>query len=336
MADSNTATDFDILKDIPKPRVSQLGELKTANHLLGDRRALDEFWQQNGYWYFKKILPEDVIGQLREVWIDYLQRLGLIDANTNQNRYNGAPITQELGLLPEFNERDIQRLLTENPAVNAVFNEILGDEPFWLSIAEYRANSPGGNPDENRFIFPHQDGFYSRDMPMRICWIPVDAIDREVGGCAFAEGSHCGPLLHDLSQAPFFPIPAERLPSENWKVADYEPGDLVMFDLNTLHSGLTNVSKDRFRMSFDVRVTEASGQVPTIGELVSLTQDRVTVRNSRTGTDESYAVNDYTYVRGNNGKKREGADIPTTFEAGERVIVNSKDGVSATLVRTTH
>ena len=109
-------------------------------------------------------------------------------------------------MLYEVITRDVQRLLTENPAVNATFKAILGDDPFWLSIAEYRANAPGDDPDANRFIFPHQDGFYSRDMPMKICWIPVDTIDREVGGCAFVEGSHRGPLLHDLKQAPFFPI----------------------------------------------------------------------------------------------------------------------------------
>ncbi len=336
MADTNTATDFSVLKDIPKPQVKQLGQLKTTNDLLGDREALDRFWQEHGYWYFKKVLDEDVIGQLRGIWIDYLQSLGLIDPDVHENCYNGAPIERELGLLPDLNERNIQRILTENPAVNATFREILGDEPFWLPIAEYRANAPGDSPDENRFIFPHQDGFYSRDMPMKICWIPVDTIDQDVGGCAFVEGSHRGPLLHDLDQAPFFPISAEDLPTENWKTSTFQPGDLVVFDLNTLHSGLTNISKDRFRMSFDVRVTEASGQVPTIGHLISLAQNQVILRNRNSGKEESYTVDKYTYVRGNNGKKREGQDIPTTFNPGELIIVNSKDGETATLVRSTH
>ena len=336
MANTNTAPDFSALERIAKPRVKQLGQLQTSNHLLGDRDALNRFWEENGYWFFKKILDQDVIRQLRDIWIDLLQRRGLIDPGVNENRYNGAPIREELGLLPEFNERDIQRLLTENASIQATFKKILGDDPFWLSIAEYRANAPGSDPDANRFIFPHQDGFYSRDMPMRICWIPVDNMDADVGGCAFVEGSNRGPLLHDLNQPPFFAIPAENLPSDNWKVADYEPGDVVMFDLNTLHSGLTNISKDRFRMSFDIRVTEASGPVPSIGNVVSLTEDRVTLRNRQTQAEETYAINDYTYVRGNNGKKRVGKDIPMTFDPGDLIIVNSKDGKSATLVRATH
>lgn len=328
----------DILKNIARPEVSHFGELKSCNDLLGDREALDQFWEENGYWYFKGVLDLDVINQLKAVWIDYLHREGLIDPDVNENRYNGAPVNEEEDMtrITEFNERNLHTLLTEHPGVNAIMAEILGDEPFWLPIAEYRANPPGDDPGKNRFLYPHQDGFYSRDMPMKICWIPVDDVDLDVGGCAWVEGAHRGPLLHDVSNPPLFPISAEALPNEGWKTANFAPGDIVIFDLNTPHSGLSNISRDRFRMSFDIRVTEASGKVPTIGKLVSLSEHQVTVHNNRTGGDETYAINQETYVRGTVGQKREGADIPTTFAPGELIIVNSRDGSTATLVRATH
>ena len=320
----------------------KMGQLKTANHLLGDRAALKEAWERDGYWYFKGVLDTDVISEMRKIWIDYLQRKGLIDAGVDENRYNGSGFDDkdfspdELARVAEFNERDLHTMLTGNPRINATIKELLGDDPFWLPIAEYRANAPVDDPAQSRFIYPHQDGFYSRAMEMKICWIPVDEVDEELGGCAWIEGAHRGPILHDLSKPPQFPIPPEVVPLEGWKTAHFQPGDIVIFDLNLPHSGLTNISKDRFRLSMDIRVTEASGPVPTIGRIVSLTQDHVTVRNERTQAEESYTINADTYVRSTDGRKREGAEIPATFQAGDKVIVNSKDGQTATLVRSVH
>ncbi|MOA02898.1 hypothetical protein D3C78_1223750 [compost metagenome] len=86
----------------------------------------------------------------------------------------------------------------------------------------------------------------------------------------------------------------------------------------------------------DIRVTEASGKVPSIGAVNRLTEERVTLRNDLTGAKETFAINPDTYVRGTDGKKREGADIPKTFHIGETILVNSDDGQSATLVRSIH
>ncbi|MBK5010897.1 hypothetical protein IAE33_002757 [Pseudomonas sp. S60] len=324
------------------PDQPRMGQLKTANHLLGDRQALDQAWERDGYWYFKGVLDQDVITEMRGLWIDYLQRNGLIDPGVTENRYNGSGFADktvtpaELSRVGEFNTRNIHTMLTENPRIVATLKAILGDDPFWLPIAEYRANPPVDDPAASRFIYPHQDGFYSRDMPMKICWVPLDHIDEQTGGCAWIEGAHRGPILHDLSKPPLFPIPPEVVSLDGWKRADFAPGDIVLFDLNLPHSGLTNLSRDRFRLSMDIRVTEASGKVPSIGQLVSIDENQVTLRNDRTGAQESFVVDAGTYVRGTDGKKREGAQIPATFQAGEQVIVNSRDGRGATLVRSIH
>jgi len=326
----------------------KLGRLNTSNELLGDRAALDRAWDRDGYWYFKNVLDQQVIRAMREVWISYLQARGLIDPGVNENRYNGSPLAgdsrtgadsgarEALSRIGEFNERNLHTMLTESPRINATLRQILGDDPFWLPIAEYRANPPGDDPQKSRFIYPHQDGFYSRDMPMKICWIPVDYVGADVGGCAWLGGAHRGPILHDLSNPPLFPIPPSVLAGDGWLSADFGPGDIVIFHLNTPHSGLTNVSKDRFRMTMDIRVTEASGPVPTIGSLVGLTQEKVTLRNNQNGAEETYTINSSTFVRSTDGKKREGADIPQTFKMGEQIIVNSLDGRNATLVRSIH
>lgn len=317
-----------------------MGQLNVSNHLLGNRDALRQAWERDGYWYFKAVLDPGVIAAMRVVWLDLLKRAGMIDLDCNENRCTkllGADaLADSLSRLNEFNERNIHTMLTENPKINATMKQILGDDPFWLPIAEYRANPPGCDPAADRFIYPHQDGFYSRGMPMKICWVPIDFVDEDVGGCAWVGGAHRGPILHDINNPPLFPIPRELVPLEGWQRANYEPGDIVIFDLNTPHSGLTNISKDRFRLTMDIRVTEASGPTPTIGRLVSLSESEVTVADAKSGRTKSYAISVDTYVRSTDGKKREGAEIPTTFKPGEEVIVNAIDGRNATLVRSTH
>ena len=324
------------------PRDIRFGELKTSNHLLDDRAALQAAWDRDGYWYFKGVLDAEVMAEMRAVWMEYLHRHRLIDPDIDENRYNHSGFDDK-GLKPadlermlEFNQRNIQQMLTGNPKINATLKRILGDDPFWLPQTEYRANAPGGDPAKGRLIYPHQDGFYSRGLDMKICWVPIDRIDLETGGCAWVEGGHRGPLLHDLENPPSFPIRADSLPRDGWRTATFEPGDLVIFHLNTPHSGLTNVSKDRFRMSFDVRVMEASKNTPCIGHVVEVTLQHVTLDHAETGERRTYSIGADTYVRGTDGKKRVGNDILTTFVQGELIVVGSDDGKLATLVRASH
>src|SRR5579859_328263 len=140
-----------------------IGQLNVSNPLLGNRAALEQAWARDGYWYFKGVLDREVIAGMRAAWIDYLRRLGLIDPGVNENRYNGStalhekyfqPAADSLSQITEFNARNLHKLLTENPRINATLKQILGDDPFWLPIAEYRANPPGSDPTQDRLIFP--------------------------------------------------------------------------------------------------------------------------------------------------------------------------------------
>ena len=90
-----------------------MGQLTVSNHLIGNREALDQAWERDGYWYFKGVLDKEVIRTMRAVWIDYLQRHGVIDPGVDENRYNGVPIADDsLSRLTEFSERNLHTLLT--------------------------------------------------------------------------------------------------------------------------------------------------------------------------------------------------------------------------------
>lgn len=320
---------------------AEMGALKTANHLIGDPAGLAKAWEEDGYWYFKGLFDKDVIADLRKSWIAFLQRKGLIDEGVDDNKYNGSGFESkditpaELTRIAEFNEMNIHTMLTKHPATRAAMERVLGYEPMWLPIAEYRANAPVDDPNASRIIYAHQDGFYSRGLDMKICWIPLDDLDAEVGCCAFVPGTHKGQNFHDLDNPPLFPVRKDNIPPmDQWQYANFQPGDVVIFDLDLLHSGLTNVSKDRFRLSFDIRIIDGSDPRLSIGKVCNMTDDAVTIRDEKSGERRTFSVDPDTFIRSTTGLKQE--DLKSTFRLGETVIINSMDGKLATLVRAIH
>ena len=161
-----------------------LGELNVANAFLGDRRALDDAWERDGYWYFRDVLDQEALTRLRAVYLDLLKSLGVIDRNATEAIYNGASMANYPPNMEVLVATRAWQPFVSHPAVHAFFRQVLGDEPFWIPISEYRATPPNGDRARNRFDYPHQDGFYNQGIPFRICWIPLATIDASIGGFA--------------------------------------------------------------------------------------------------------------------------------------------------------
>jgi len=109
---------------------SAMGRLEVANPLLGDRAALRQAWDRDGYWYFKGVLDPEVIGHMREVWLDYLRRSGLIGGRENRciasrplEPLVSAALDAQL-CIAEFNQRQVHKILTEDPRINATMKQI--------------------------------------------------------------------------------------------------------------------------------------------------------------------------------------------------------------------
>jgi hypothetical protein len=148
-------------------------------------------------------------------------------------------------------------------------------------------------------------------------------MDSDVGGVAVAEGVHKGPTIHDLSQPPGYPAMPTAIPVSAWRRSNYRPGDLLMLHLDTPHSGVTNISRDRFRLSLDIRVLAASGNIPAVGEIVEISPDHISVRNSA-GECRRLTISDNTYCRGKHfvsGARISSKDAALQYEAGDQVIV---------------
>jgi ectoine hydroxylase-related dioxygenase (phytanoyl-CoA dioxygenase family) len=309
-------------------------ELNTANHLLGDRQALDRAWERDGYWFFRDVLPAEALAPVRRDYIESLQELGFIDANVSEAIHNGADLSRYPIKIERLTKNAAWKSVAGHPQVAQLMRQLLNDEPFWIPTVEYRASPPKADRTRSRFDFIHQDGFYNRGIPFRVCWIPLTHIDATTGGLAVAEGLHRGPWLHALDQPPNFLVPDGAVADEAWRRSDYRPGDLLVFDINTPHSGLANYCDRRFRLSMDIRVMPASGNTPAVGTIDDIDEHAIRVRTSD-GKLRTSTLDEETYARGLDGLKLPHEQILRHFKRGDPIMVSSELG-RAKLVRPPH
>lgn len=296
-------------------------EPKTHNHLIGDLPALEEAIDRDGYWFFRDVLDKDAIGAIRKVYQDYLVEMGVADADDPECRYNGAdysglPINSNV---TKLNEAKVHRMLHEAPAINAFFTRLFGCDPFWVPITVHRTNPPVQDRSGSRFDFIHDDGVYNEGLPFLICWVPVDDIDADVGGLALVEGMSRKPTLHRREGMKINPIQIEDVPEDKWRRTHYRPGDVLLMDLRTPHSGISNISTDRFRLSMDTRIMPSSGNVPIVGTLTEVSSEGVSVADAKGVHRLNFDAN--SFVRGLRGDQMPLADVPARYAAGDGVIV---------------
>jgi hypothetical protein len=304
-------------------------ELKVSNELLGDRAALDAAWERDGYWFFREVLDRGAVGRLRGVYMDLLAELGMVDRDDPHARYTGKSLEGFPFRMDPLSERKAWKPFVQEPAVHGFFERLLGDEPFWIPTVEYRASPPAADRTRSRLDYVHQDGFYNKGIPFRICWIPLAEIDAEVGGLMLAEALHRGPILHDPANPPLYPIPGGAIPEDRWRRASYRPGDVLMMDLNTPHTGLANHS-DRFRLSMDIRVMGASENTPIVGRLTGVEPGVATIAGDD-GRGGRFRIDAATYRRGLDGKEIALADVPQRFKPGDEVILAADRDHAVTL-----
>jgi hypothetical protein len=312
-------------------------ELEVHNDLLGDLEALDRAWIRDGYWFFKSVLDRGAVARLRAKYVEELERQGVIDPPgsdpTEQSvRYNGRSLENFPHRMEPLAQQEPWRAFAAEPAIHAFFTRLLGDEPFWVPIAEYRATPPAADRQRERFDYVHQDGPYSPGIDFRILWIPLALIDSDVGGLVLAEGLTDKINRHRIVAGTNKAIPLEAVPADSWRRTTYEAGDILLMNLWTPHTGVSNLS-DRFRLSLDIRIMSRSDRCPIIGRILNISPTALTIEGEagpvvlRIGPD--------TYARNHMGEKLTADGIVEFFRIGSTAIV-AHTGDVATVVRPTH
>ena len=318
-------------------------EFNVSNTLLGNRAALDAAWERDGYWFFRDMLDKEAVDRLRAVYLKVLNELGVIEpGRTDAAIYNGA----NLDNYPIRNDGQLHadpllalnpmRAFVAEPTVRDFFTRLLGDEPYFVPNTEYHAVPPRQDRGRNRFNFLHQDGANNKGLPLKVCWIPLALIDDEIGGLALTEGLH-KPRPND------FPRPPEGIaqgviPADAWRRTTYRPGDLLVFSMESPHSGLANYSDRYFRLSVDVRVMKKSENVPMVGKVDAVDAGTITIC-ANDGRKQTFRLDESTFCRilrgAQTGMPLQLAEIPQRLKIGDPVFVASDSG-KATFIRPQH
>ena len=299
--------------------------LSLANPFIDRPAALRAMWERDGYLFFRGVLDIAAIDELRRDYLDGLVGRGVVDPGAVHPVWNGASLE---GFYPRFEAIEksgaLERFVA-TPTVHAVFAQILGEEPYWVPMPVCRALPPmPGRKVGDPLLMPHQDGFHNRGLGFRVAWIPLMHIDEATGGLAVAEGWHRRGFIHDPDDAPHYRVTHSPVPNEDWRRADYAPGDVVVFDIMTPHSGLANRS-DRFRLSVDLRVLPSSAPRPTIGSVSALTPDSVTVR-ADSGDEVTLTIDDESFLRPLSQLAVGRTELPAVVPLGHRIIVGHAEG----------
>lgn len=302
----------------------EMKHLNDATDLVGDAQAVFEAIAQSGHAYFRDVLDQGAISRLKGRYLDVLKGMGVIANDAREPIWNGADLSDFPLKIEELHEDRVWEEFVAEPAIDAFFTRLLGDKPFWFPIVEYRITPPVAQFPEDPLVGRHQDGFYNLGMECYTCWVPLMEIDEKTGGLAVIPGLNHGEFYHDESDYPRFRIPAGVLPGDRWARETYSPGDLVMFDKFTPHSGLPNTS-NLFRMSMDLRVAPRSGHLPLLGEVLRFTDEEIEIRD-HDGQVKKLAVDDSTYCRWTSGARMPVSELRRLLLVGDRVLASAENG----------
>jgi ectoine hydroxylase-related dioxygenase (phytanoyl-CoA dioxygenase family) len=150
------------------------------------------------------------------------------------------------------------RAVLEGTAIRALMRGIYGEEPRTFSTKWVRVMGPREGTDA------HSDGYFfnALDNPfMCTVWTPLGDVPLTKGGLAVCAGSHRLPRKdyeeHREDELPrSFGDFVERCP-DAWLSANYRAGDVLVFDVKTVHGSPPNETNSS-RASSDTRWQPAS------------------------------------------------------------------------------
>lgn len=314
--------------DIDASVIAPTREFHICNDLLDDRHALEEFYAENGYLFFRDILDQAAVARARDAMLEIAADVfGLVEKGDPAARWTGRPLENWSEASSIFS--GISRGLIEDAANMAVLEKILGEPACMVPNVQYRLYPPNGP-----VTIIHQDGFYSPGIQdYRPLWIPLLPCPRDVGGLMVAVGQHKQGYFHNIGKPAPFPIPEGLIDPESWATIDYEPGDLLVVHPCSPHGGMPNRS-DRLRISFDTRVQSAARPSAFAGTVLQVTPNSITVEsdNAAVGT-VTLAVSEETFIRVLNPGVREPFASFANYTKPGMQLLAVKDGDHAVMLR---
>lgn len=234
--------------------------MTASNDLLGDDEALRRLMDEEGYLYFRGLLPADRIAALRERMLSLLAEHGWIAAGKQRGdaRAVSPPwregdeeyfeVYDEVQKLEAFHTlAHDERLMT---AMRAALGETAFPHPLKVARLVFPSNPLVTTP-------PHQDFLNNQGTPsLTAAWIPLGDCAMNQGTLAILRGSnrfgvlplafHMGPGNRQAV------VPPGMLEELTWVTSDVGAGDVLLFGALTVHAALHNATPN-MRLSVDFR-----------------------------------------------------------------------------------
>lgn len=228
-----------------------------SNNLLGDPSALRKRLRDDGYLFFRDVLPKDEVLQVRRQVLEICQEAGWLrsGANLMDGLTDHAPIEEgtdayaavyaKVMALEGFHHlklhSDVMKIMED------IFQEPV--IPFPQTIG--RIAFPRDNINKTQ---PHQDWIFVGGSTECIsCWAPLGDTPIEIGGLTILEGSHKAGFLEPRPARGPGHRTVDIDPDLEWVQSSYHSGDLLLFKMLTIHSAANNQSPASLRLSMDFR-----------------------------------------------------------------------------------
>jgi hypothetical protein len=255
---------------INKEQIARNVKEYNATPLLENPEALRKKAAEDGFLFFKNILPKGKVKALRKKVLQLLDSEGMINKDyeldeaiahekcKELNNYGASCasnyIYAQVYKMPEFHE------LACLPELINIF-KILFNTPDVLVHSRniMRLMFPTKNASPT---MPHQDVIYiNGTKDTWTSWIPIGNAPIEIGNLTLKKGSHLDGVLDTYPCKGAGGRQCADSDGPEWIKFDYECGDLVVFGSHNVHQSVPTSRPNNIRLSVDFRFQDATKAV---------------------------------------------------------------------------
>lgn len=240
----------------------------------GDFDALRARASEEGYLFFRGLLPREPLFELRAKILEVVQAFGWLregehgeDNLANREAINTIPLeSMRYGIgISDAAYEEVQKIeqlhrLPHHPALLDLYRGLFGENVLVHARHIARVVTPhdGTPPTPQHQDFPliqGTDKFWT-------CWFPLGDCPREMGSLTVLRRSQHNGYIPIQRVRGAGEIAAQLCPGEDrWIEGDFEAGDVLTFPCYTVHKALKSRHPERIRLSMDLRYQPMSEEV---------------------------------------------------------------------------
>lgn len=253
----------------PPPLPAALPPLRDSSDALVDSAELRRRADEDGYLLFRGLLPADAVVGVRDEMYRRLAADGVLvpgGSLVDHDRFDQVPdedIRLDIGVPPlsYVHLQQVRRMhhLPHHPRLMELYGRLL-DGPVFVHprhIVRAMTGHPALRPTP-----PHQDfPLVQGTTRTWTTWFPLDDCPLAQGPLAVLRGSHRNGYLPIAPAEGAGQIQAQLCTENDWVASDMAIGDVLCFTSLTVHRAVPPQSRDRIRLSMDVRYQSVSDAV---------------------------------------------------------------------------